>query len=73
MYDELKEIALSSGAVVFGAGFIDDLKGHFDALSLEQTEGLSHGISIGVRVSDSVLKGIITGPLLSTLPQPSLT
>ncbi len=62
MYDELKEIALSSGAVVFGAGFIDDLKGHFDALSLEQTEGLSHGISIGVRVSDSVLKGIITGP-----------
>lgn len=62
MYDELKEIALSSGASAFGAAEIDDLRPHFDALSSEQTDGLSCGISIGVRVSDAVLKGIITGP-----------
>jgi epoxyqueuosine reductase QueG len=62
MYDELKVIALSSGASVFGVGYIEDLRTHFDALSLEETEGLSYGISIGVRVSDSVLKGVITGP-----------
>ncbi len=62
MYDELKEIAISSGVTVFGVGYIDDLRPHFDALPLEQTEGLSYGISIGARVSDSVLKGIVIGP-----------
>lgn len=62
MYDELKGIAVSSGATIFGAGHIEDLKIHFAALPLEQTDGLSHGISIGVRVSDSVLKGILIGP-----------
>ncbi len=62
MYDELKGIAVSSGATVFGAGYIDDLRAHFDALPLEQTDGLSYGISIGIRVSDSVLKGVLTGP-----------
>lgn len=62
MYDELKEIALSSGASVFGAGYIDDLRPYFDALPLEQTDRLSYGVSLGVRVSDSVLKGIATGP-----------
>ncbi len=62
MHDELKGIALSSGASVFGVGYIEDLRPHFDALPLEQTEGLSYGISIGARVSDSVLKGVIIGP-----------
>lgn len=62
MYDELKGIAISSGAAVFGAGHIDDLRPHFEALPLDQTDGLSFGISIGARVSDSVLKGILRGP-----------
>ncbi len=62
MYDELREIAVSSGASVFGAGPVDDLRAHFDALPIWQTEGLSYGISIGVRVSDAVLKGIVIGP-----------
>jgi len=61
-YNKLREVALSSGISAFGAGFIDDLRTYFDALSLEQTEGLSYGISIGARVSDSVLKGIMAGP-----------
>ena len=61
-YDKLKELALSEGISVFGAGYIEDLRPHFDALLPEQTEGLSYGISLGVRVSDSVLKGVITGP-----------
>jgi len=62
MYDELKDIAVSSGLTAFGVGNIDDLRPHFDALPLDQTEGLSSGISIGARVSASVLQGCITGP-----------
>lgn len=62
LYNKLKELALSSGISAFGIGYIDDLKTHFDALPLEQTDGLSYGISIAARVSDSVLHGIATGP-----------
>jgi len=60
--DELRKIAYAAGASIFGVGYIEDLRPYFDALPLEQTKGLSYGISIGVRVSDSILKGIITGP-----------
>jgi epoxyqueuosine reductase QueG len=62
VYDELKELALSSGASAFGVAEIDDLRSKFEALPLEQTEGLKYGISIAVRVSDPVLKGIINWP-----------
>jgi epoxyqueuosine reductase QueG len=62
LYDKLKSIALSSGVSVFGVGNIDDLRPHFDYLPVDQTEGLKRGISIGVRVSDTVLKGIINAP-----------
>ncbi|MBI5098391.1 MAG: epoxyqueuosine reductase [Nitrospirae bacterium] len=62
MYNELKEIADSSGLIAFGVGYIDDLRSHFDALPLDQTEGLLYGISIGARVSASVLKSCIIGP-----------
>jgi len=62
MHNELQEIIISSGITAFGFGYIDDLRPYFDALPLEQTEGLSYGISIGVRLSDPVLDGIKTGP-----------
>ena len=62
MYSELKSIADSSGATAFGAANIEDLKPHFDALPMDQTEGLDYGIAIGARVSASVLKGCIIGP-----------
>jgi epoxyqueuosine reductase QueG len=62
IYDELKSIAFSSGVSVFGVGDIDDLRSYFDFLPIDQTEGLTRGISIGVRVSDTVLKGIINTP-----------
>ena len=62
MYKELKEIAFSSGLTAFGVGNIEDLKAHFDALPSDQTEGMSYGISIGARVSASVLKSCIIGP-----------
>jgi len=61
-YNKLKELAFSEGVSAFGVGYTDDLRPLFEALSLEQTQGLSYGISIGVRVSDSVLEGIIDGP-----------
>jgi epoxyqueuosine reductase len=62
MYNELKDIAISAGLTAFGVGHVEDLRPHFDALPPDQTEGLSLGISIGARVSSSVLKGCITGP-----------
>jgi epoxyqueuosine reductase QueG len=62
MYNELKSIAFSSGVSVFGVGDIDDLRSYFDFLPIDQTEGLTRGISMGVRVSDTVLKGIINTP-----------
>jgi epoxyqueuosine reductase QueG len=62
MYDELRTIAISSGATAFGVGEVEDLRPYYDALPMDQTEGLSYGISIGIRVSSAVLKGCITGP-----------
>jgi len=62
MYKELKEITVSSGLTAFGVGNIEDLKVYFDALPSDQTEGMSYGISIGARVSASVLKSCIIGP-----------
>jgi epoxyqueuosine reductase QueG len=62
MYDELKAIASSAGATAFGVGKIEDFRSHFDALPLDQTEGLSYGITIGARLSSPVLKGCIIGP-----------
>lgn len=58
----MRGLALSSGASVFGTGFIEDLRPHFDHLSLKETEGLSWGISIGLRVSERVLSGIVDHP-----------
>ena len=62
MHEELKAIAHSSGTSAFGIGQVEDLRTHYDALPLDQTEGLSYGISIGARVSATVLKGCIIGP-----------
>jgi len=62
MYETLKDIATQAGATAFGVGVIEDLRVHFDALPPDQTEGLTHGISLGMRVSPAVLKGCITGP-----------
>ena len=46
MYDKLKEIAHSSGATAFGVCNAEALMTHYDALPLDQTEGL-YGITIG--------------------------
>jgi epoxyqueuosine reductase QueG len=62
MYEELKQIAVSLGATAFGAGYVKDLRLHYDALPLDQTADMSCGISIGARVSGSVLKSCIIGP-----------
>ncbi len=62
MHEDLKAIAFSAGATAFGVAGIDDLRPHFDALPMDQTEGLAYGISIGARLSSAVLKGCIIGP-----------
>jgi epoxyqueuosine reductase QueG len=62
MYDKLKEMAHASGATAFGVCNAEDLRPHYDALPLDQTEGFNYGITIGSRVSRAVLKGCIIGP-----------
>ena len=62
MYDELKTIALSAGATAFGVGRVEDLRTRYEALPMDQTEGMAHGISIGIRVSAAVLKSCVIGP-----------
>ena len=62
MKDELRSIARSSGATAFGVAEAEDLRSHYDALPIDQTEGLSYGITIGAPVSAAVLRGCIIGP-----------
>ena len=62
MYDKLKEIALYENVTAFGVAPVDDLRQHYDALPLDQTEGLVYGISIGARISSAILRGCILGP-----------
>jgi epoxyqueuosine reductase QueG len=62
MYEELKALTLASGPSAFGVSPVEDLRAHFDALPLDQTEGLSVAITIGAPVSAAVLKGCIIGP-----------
>ena len=62
MYDKLMDIAISQGTTAFGVGQAEDLRPHYHALPLDQTEGLNYGITIGARVSAAVLKGCIIGP-----------
>jgi epoxyqueuosine reductase QueG len=62
MKNDLRKIASDNGVTAFGCAAVDDLREHFHALPLDQTEGLSYGITIGARVSAAVLRGCITGP-----------
>lgn len=62
LYEKIKNIAFDSGAVAFGVGYIDDLRGHFDNLPVSLTEGLINGISIAVKVSDRILAEIEDHP-----------
>lgn len=61
-YEELRGLVLSSGASVFGTCTVEDLRPYFGHLSLEETESLSWGISVGIKLSERVLKGIIDHP-----------
>jgi len=62
MYDKLKEIANRQCITAFGVADTKNLREHYDALPLDQTEGLNYGISIGMAVSAAVLKGCVMGP-----------
>ena len=43
MYDKLKEIANKSSILAFGVADAEDLREHYDALPMDQTEGLHYG------------------------------
>ena len=62
MYDKLKDIAARECITAFGVAPAEDLREHYDALPMDQTEGLNFGISIGTAVSAAVLRSCIIGP-----------
>jgi epoxyqueuosine reductase QueG len=63
-YQELKELALSSGATLFGIADAKELKGDFLIEPKKILEGMDFAISIGYRLSDKAIESIENEPTL---------
>ena len=61
-YEELRRFAVSLGIDLFGVGDVGDKLDTVKDLPIEIVGGLDFGISMGVRLSDSVIDGISTEP-----------
>ncbi len=61
-YMRLERVARDSGAILFGAGEISDLKRSFDNIPEKTCLGLNIGISFGVKVSARILEEIVDHP-----------
>ncbi|KPJ50039.1 hypothetical protein AMJ40_04040 [candidate division TA06 bacterium DG_26] len=58
---QLKELSFRRGAALFGVASIEALKGRFD-LGAGVLKDLTRGISVAVRLSDSILDEIVDAP-----------
>ncbi|MDI6839790.1 MAG: hypothetical protein QMD71_02875 [bacterium] len=63
-YSEIKEFVVNKGIALFGVCNIEKLKEKFHPSIREVAESLPYGISIGYRLSDSVLSTIKGAPTL---------
>ena len=63
-YRELKDLALSSGATLFGVADVTELKGDFLIEPKEILDGMDGAVSIGYRLSDKVIESIDNEPTL---------
>ncbi len=61
-FKKLNNLAVSLGIDLFGVGSVGDKLDTIEDLPGEIVDGLSFGISMGVRLSDPVIDGISTGP-----------
>jgi epoxyqueuosine reductase QueG len=61
-YVKLKELAHGLGMSLFGVGEIESLRDTFFHLPPAAVEGLTAGISLGTRLSTTVLEGIVDQP-----------
>jgi epoxyqueuosine reductase QueG len=61
-YETLKTLAFQAGASAFGIGEIGDLRDKFEGLSKDFTDNMDRGVSVGVRLSEAVLKGVLIAP-----------
>jgi epoxyqueuosine reductase QueG len=61
-FEKLHRFAASFGIDLFGVGDVRDKLDTAEDLPTEIVDGLNFGISLGVRLSDSVIDGISTGP-----------
>jgi epoxyqueuosine reductase len=60
----LEKIAVEMGASLFGVALLDGARKYFHPSLEGSSAGLEYGISVGVRLSDSVLEGIDGSPTL---------
>ncbi len=60
-YQELRNLALAGGISLFGVGNIETLRKSF-LLPRELTGDLKYGISLGYRLSDKIIEGIVDKP-----------
>ncbi len=61
-YEELRGVARSAGATVFGVADIAPLKAAFCALSASVVDGMTRAVSLGFHLSDAVLDDLASGP-----------
>ena len=61
-YQDLKSFSISNGASVFGVAEARKLKEDFSYLPRAIVNKLDYGISIGFRLSDSIIEGIVDRP-----------
>ncbi len=62
-FNSLRDLAISSGATLFGVGRIEPSEA-LSHISREIAPDMTYVISIGIRLSDRVLKGIVDHPTL---------
>lgn len=61
-YQNVKSFSTSNGASLFGVADVRDLRGSFLHLPKEIVSKFNYGISIGLRLSDSIINGINDRP-----------
>lgn len=63
-YEDIKELALASGATLFGVADITKLKGDFLIEPKEILDDMDFAVSIGYRLSDKVIESVENEPTL---------
>lgn len=61
-YKSLQSLCLSNGASLFGVADVRELRDEFSYLRSEVIANLDRGVSVGFRLSDTIIEGIVDRP-----------